>query len=119
MTCQDFMAMIEKYYGPYQNRYQREIILGYVEQEFNDNDLPTLYKKIIEIFSSQYKTQPDISVINQARREFNDDHGDLYIFADGMRKFLGTTIGVKPVVRDEHQKQISKTVKQLGDDEKT
>ena len=100
MTVQEFMDNIERYYGKYERVFLREDIKGFVEDNYSEAELPILLENIKTTFSTQYKTQPDIAIIESVKREYNKEHGQYYRYANGTVEYLGKGIGLTAPKRD-------------------
>jgi hypothetical protein len=58
-----FMALIEAYYGRYSDAISN-LVLRYVTENYQEDELDGLYKRILATYSSQYKRPPDVAQIH-------------------------------------------------------
>ncbi len=63
MDYSKFISAIEAYYGLYDSELKKEIVLEYIINRFQESELEDLFKLIISRHPSQYKTPPDVAVI--------------------------------------------------------
>lgn len=70
MTELEFLASIEAYYGRYTNRAIREAVLSYLGTV--QEDLDELYLAVLKGFGTQFRSVPDVAVIEKARRELRE-----------------------------------------------
>jgi hypothetical protein len=67
MEIKAFIKKIEDYYGRYSPGVKREV-LRYIDS-VAPNDLPRIYKQLLLTFSTQYKVQPDVAILEKARED--------------------------------------------------
>ena len=82
MKPEDFVRMVEQYYGQYDSSLMRATVLKYL-QGLPAAVLQPLYKQLLLMHSSQFKAIPDIAILEKARREMQkNDNG---VYRDGRR----------------------------------
>ena len=70
MTVKEFMTRIESYYGEY-GPGQRPIILAYLSRR-GDRYLDVLFPRVVEGFTSTYRTQPDVAIFENYRGDVTE-----------------------------------------------
>lgn len=69
LDYEKFVSVIESYYGKYSTPEKKKIILKYIMGKYPEEVLDELLKKIVRNFSSQYKSPPDIAMIEEMLEE--------------------------------------------------
>ena len=63
MRYNNFISAIENYYGNYSTPEKKLIMTEFIMDNVSEDELETLFKKIILNISSQYKTPPDVAML--------------------------------------------------------
>jgi hypothetical protein len=111
VTVDDFISLIEDYYGKYDNEKRREITREYLFDNFSGKDFAKLYKATLLEYSSKWGKVPDIAVFMEVVNNYNRANGEWYRYAGGTIEYLGDGIGVE---KPGPEKISSPEVKQIG-----
>jgi hypothetical protein len=79
---QDFIRMVEQYYGEYDRPLIKATVLKYL-QGMSAGMLQPLYKQLLLMHSNQYKAVPDVAVLEAARMEM--ERNDNGVYRNGQR----------------------------------
>ena len=69
LDYEEFVSMLESYYGKYTTPEKKRIIMKYVMSKYPEDVLEELFRKIVTSHSSQYKVPPDIAMIEEVLKE--------------------------------------------------
>jgi len=70
MTREQFIQLVEAYYGRYERPAQRATVQQYLER-FPESCCPTLYKRLILEYSGQYRFTPDVAILEDIKRKID------------------------------------------------
>lgn len=73
MTTDAMIANLESYYGRYSRPVMRALVFQRLEA-FTDGQRVELFRELIETFSAQYGTQPDVAAIVVAAKGLRPAH---------------------------------------------
>jgi hypothetical protein len=74
MSAKQFMQKIVAYYGKYQPPAKGDIVGQYVAKTYSEADLDLLFREVLLEVSSQYKTPPDVAMLELIRRKWNKEN---------------------------------------------
>jgi len=72
MNIQTFIQSIEQYFGKYENQVIKKAVEKFVGGNWVESELPELLNVTIKKYSTQYKSQPDVSFFNTLWEEKNN-----------------------------------------------
>lgn len=77
MKPEDFIRMVEQYYGEYDRPLIRATVFKYL-QGLPAGILQHLYKQLLLMYSNQYKAVPDVAMLEKVRAELNKYDSGVY-----------------------------------------
>jgi len=70
MTYENFIIEVQAYYGMYENRFVKNDVYKYVQEEYIENQLEDLLRAIKKTYSYSFKIPPDIAIIERADKKY-------------------------------------------------
>ncbi len=65
MDYAEFMVGLTEYYGKYKNEFVEKIVLKYVKANFREDDLQSVFNKVLAQHSSDFKRPPDVALFEK------------------------------------------------------
>lgn len=70
MTREQFLQLLEAYYGKYARPAQKAAVYQYLAQ-LAESCLPTLYRRLLLEYSGQFHFTPDVAILEGTRRKID------------------------------------------------
>lgn len=66
---ESFLRAIEQYYGSFSSTFKRGTVLTYLRENYGENQLHDLWTVLVQNHSSQFKSPPDIAIIEKVWKD--------------------------------------------------